>query len=123
MPFRRLQEWEVRQSHNSGDVGGRDDGGDRERWHGTDSRGGTVVTLSQLAGAFQLVAGIVMSESPVSDRGSTNVLYQAGNGSADRKRRHDSARALTEDKQAAQFAFYGLMNPYATESKNHAAAE
>lgn len=50
--------------------------------------GGTVVTLSQLAGAFQLVAGIVTSpESPVSDRGSTNVLYfRQGNGSADRKR-------------------------------------
>lgn len=38
--------------------------------------GGTVVTLPQLAGAFQLVAGIVTSPEPsVPDEGSTNVLY------------------------------------------------
>ncbi len=75
--------------------------------------GGTVVTLSQLAGAFQLVAGIVTSQNLMFQIEEVLMFCTSGKemGAPTGNGRHDSARALTE-MASTQFAFYGLMNPY-----------
>ena len=75
--------------------------------------GGTVVTLSQLAGAFQLVAGIVTSQNLLFQIEEVLMFCTSGKemGAPTGNGMHDSARELTE-MASTQFAFYGLMNPY-----------
>ena len=75
--------------------------------------GGTVVTLPQLAGAFQLVAGIVTSQNLLFQIEEVLMFCTSGKemGAPTGNWMHDSARELTE-MASTQFAFYGLMNPY-----------
>ena len=75
--------------------------------------GGTVVTLPQLAGAFQLVAGIVTSQNLLFQIEEVLMFCTSGKemGAPTGNGMHDSARELTE-MASTQFAFYGLMNPY-----------
>ena len=75
--------------------------------------GGMVVTLSQLAGAFQLVAGIVTSQNLLFQIEEVLMFCTSGKemGAPTGNGMHDSARELTE-MASTQFAFYGLMNPY-----------
>ena len=75
--------------------------------------GGTVVTLPQLAGAFQLVAGIVTSQNLLFQMEEVLMFCTSGKemGAPTGNWMHDSARELTE-MASTQFAFYGLMNPY-----------
>ena len=75
--------------------------------------GGTVVTLSQLAGAFQLVAEIVTSQNLLFQIEEVLMFCTSGKemGAPTGNGMHDSARELTE-MASTQFAFYGLMNPY-----------
>ena len=75
--------------------------------------GGTVVTLSQLAGAFQLVAGIVTSQNLLFQIEEVLMFCTSGKemGAPTGNGMHDSVRELTE-MASTQFAFYGLMNPY-----------
>ena len=75
--------------------------------------GGTVVTLPQLAGAFQLVAGIVTSQNLLFQIEEVLMFCTSGKemGAPTGNWLHDSARELTE-MASTQFAFYGLMNPY-----------
>ena len=75
--------------------------------------GGTVVTLPQLAGAFQLVAGIVTSQNLLFQMRGVLMFCISGKemGAPTGNGMHDSARELTE-MASMQFAVYGLMNPY-----------
>ena len=75
--------------------------------------GGTVVTLPQLAGAFQLVAGTVTSQNLLFQIEEVLMFCTSGKemGAPTGNWMHDSARELTE-MASTQFAFYGLMNPY-----------
>ena len=75
--------------------------------------GGTVVTLPQLAGAFQLVAGIVTSQNLLFQIEEVLMFCTSGKemGAPTGNGMHDSVRELTE-MASTQFAFYGLMNPY-----------
>ena len=75
--------------------------------------GGTVVTLPQLAGAFQFVAGIVTSQNLLFQIEEVLMFCTSGKemGAPTGNWMHDSARELTE-MASTQFAFYGLMNPY-----------
>ena len=75
--------------------------------------GGTVVTLPQLAGAFQFVAGIVTSQNLLFQMEEVLMFCTSGKemGAPTGNWMHDSARELTE-MASTQFAFYGLMNPY-----------
>ena len=75
--------------------------------------GGTVVTLPQLAGAFQLVAGIVTSQNLLFQMRGVLMFCISGKemGAPTGNWLYDSARELTE-MASMQFAVYGLMNPY-----------
>ena len=75
--------------------------------------GGTVVTLPQLAGAFQLVAGIVTSQNLLFQMREVLMFCISGKemGAPTGNWLYDSARELTE-MASMQFAVYGLMNPY-----------
>ena len=75
--------------------------------------GGTVVTLPQLAGAFQLVAGIVTSQNLLFQMEEVLMFCTSGKemGAPTGNWLYDSARDLTE-MASMQFAVYGLMNPY-----------
>ncbi len=75
--------------------------------------GGTVVTLSQLAGAFQLVAGTVTSQNLLFQMREVLMFCISGKemGAPTGNWLYDSARDLTE-MASMQFAVYGLMNPY-----------
>ena len=75
--------------------------------------GGTVVTLPQLAGAFQLVAGIVTSQNLLFQMEEVLMFCTSGKemGAPTGNWLYDSARELTE-MASMQFAVYGLMNPY-----------
>ena len=75
--------------------------------------GGTVVTLPQLAGAFQLVAGIVTSQNLLFQMRGVLMFCISGKemGAPTGNWLYDSARDLTE-MASMQFAVYGLMNPY-----------
>ena len=75
--------------------------------------GGTVVTLPQLAGAFQLVAGIVTSQNLLFRMRGVLMFCISGKemGAPTGNWLYDSARELTE-MASMQFAVYGLMNPY-----------
>ena len=75
--------------------------------------GGTVVTLPQLAGAFQLVAGTVTSQNLLFQMREVLMFCISGKemGAPTGNWLYDSARELTE-MASTQFAFYGLMNPY-----------
>ena len=75
--------------------------------------GGTVVTLPQLAGAFQLVAGIVTSQNLLFQMREVLMFCISGKemGAPTGNWLYDSARDLTE-MASMQFAVYGLMNPY-----------
>ena len=75
--------------------------------------GGTVVTLPQLAGAFQLVAGTVTSQNLLFQMREVLMFCISGKemGAPTGNWLYDSARDLTE-MASTQFAFYGLMNPY-----------
>ena len=75
--------------------------------------GGTVVTLPQLAGAFQLVAGIVTSQNLLFQMEEVLMFCASGKemGAPTGNGMHDSVRELTE-MASTQFAVYGLMNPY-----------
>ena len=75
--------------------------------------GGTVVTLPQLAGAFQLVAGIVTSQNLLFQIEEVLMFCTSGKemGAPTGNWLYDSARELTE-MASMQFAVYGLMNPY-----------
>ena len=75
--------------------------------------GGTVVTLPQLAGAFQLVAGIVTSQNLLFQMRGVLMFCISGKemGAPTGNWLYDSARELTE-MAGMQFAVYGLMNPY-----------
>ena len=75
--------------------------------------GGTVVTLPQLAGAFQLVAGTVTSQNLLFQMRGVLMFCISGKemGAPTGNWLYDSARELTE-MASMQFAVYGLMNPY-----------
>ena len=75
--------------------------------------GGTVVTLPQLAGAFQFVAGTVTSQNLLFQIEDVLMFCASGKemGAPTGNWMHDSARDLTE-MASMQFAVYGLMNPY-----------
>ena len=75
--------------------------------------GGTVVTLPQLAGAFQLVAGIVTSQNLLFQMEEVLMFCTSGKemGAPTGNWLYDSAREITE-MASMQFAVYGLMNPY-----------
>ena len=75
--------------------------------------GGTVVTLPQLAGAFQLVAGTVTSQNLLFQMREVLMFCISGKemGAPTGNWLYDSARDLTE-MASMQFAVYGLMNPY-----------
>ena len=75
--------------------------------------GGTVVTLPQLAGAFQLVAGTVTSQNLLFQMEEVLMFCASGKemGAPTGNWLYDSARDLTE-MASMQFAVYGLMNPY-----------
>ena len=75
--------------------------------------GGTVVTLPQLAGAFQLVAGIFTSQNLLFQMREVLMFCISGKemGAPTGNWLYDSARDLTE-MASMQFAVYGLMNPY-----------
>ena len=75
--------------------------------------GGTVVTLPQLAGAFQLVAGIVTSQNLLFQIEEVLMFCTSGKemGAPTGNGMHDSVRELTE-MASMQFAVYGLVNPY-----------
>ena len=75
--------------------------------------GGTVVTLPQLAGAFQLVAGTVTSQDLLFQMREVLMFCISGKemGAPTGNWLYDSARELTE-MASMQFAVYGLMNPY-----------
>ena len=75
--------------------------------------GGTVVTLPQLAGAFQLVAGTVTSQNLLFQMREVLMFCISGKemGAPTGNWLYDSARELTE-MASMQFAVYGLMNPY-----------
>ena len=75
--------------------------------------GGTVVTLPQLAGAFQLVAGAVTSRNLLFQVNEVTMFCTSGKemGAPTGNRLYDSTRELTE-MASMQFAVYGLMNPY-----------
>ena len=75
--------------------------------------GGTVVTLPQLAGAFQFVAGTVTSQNLLFQIEDVLMFCASGKemGAPTGNWMHDSARELTE-MASMQFAVYGLMNPY-----------
>ena len=75
--------------------------------------GGTVVTLPQLAGAFQLVAGIVTSQNLLFQMRGVLMFCISGKemGAPTGNWLYDSARELTE-MASMQFAAYGLRNPY-----------
>ena len=75
--------------------------------------GGTVVTLPQLAGAFQLVAGAVTSRNLLFQVEEVTMFCTSGKemGAPTGNRLYDSAREITE-MASMQFAVYGLMNPY-----------
>ena len=75
--------------------------------------GGTVVTLPQLAGAFQLVAGMVTSQNLLFQMRGVLMFCISGKemGAPTGNWLYDSARELTE-MASMQFAVYGLMNPY-----------
>ena len=75
--------------------------------------GGTVVTLPQLAGAFQLVTGTVTSQNLLFQMEEVRMFCASGKemGAPTGNWMHDSARELME-MASMQFAVYGLMNPY-----------
>ena len=75
--------------------------------------GGTVVTLPQLAGAFQLVAGIVTSQNLLFQMRGVLMFCISGKemGAPTGNWLYDSAREITE-MASMQFAVYGLVNPY-----------
>ena len=75
--------------------------------------GGTVVTLPQLAGAFQLVAGTVTSQNLLFQMREVLMFCISGKemGAPTGNWLYDSARELTE-MASMQFAAYGLRNPY-----------
>lgn len=75
--------------------------------------GGTVVTLPQLAGAFQFVAGTVTSQNLLFQMREVRMFCISGKemGAPTGNWLYDSARELTE-MASTQFAVYGLMNPY-----------
>ena len=75
--------------------------------------GGTVVTLPQLAGAFQLVTGTVTSQNLLFQMREVLMFCISGKemGAPTGNWLYDSARELTE-MASMQFAVYGLMNPY-----------
>ena len=75
--------------------------------------GGTVVTLPQLAGAFQFVAGTVTSQNLLFQMREVLMFCISGKemGAPTGNWLYDSARDLTE-MASMQFAVYGLMNPY-----------
>ena len=75
--------------------------------------GGTVVTLPQLAGAFQFVAGTVTSQNLLFQMREVLMFCISGKemGAPTGNWLYDSARELTE-MASMQFAVYGLMNPY-----------
>ena len=75
--------------------------------------GGTVVTLPQLAGAFQFVTGTVTSQNLLFQMEEVLMFCASGKemGAPTGNWLYDSARELTE-MASTQFAFYGLMNPY-----------
>ena len=75
--------------------------------------GGTVVTLPQLAGAFQFVAGTVTSQNLLFQIEDVLMFCASGKemGAPTGNWLYDSARDLTE-MASMQFAVYGLMNPY-----------
>ena len=75
--------------------------------------GGTVVTLPQLAGAFQLVTGTVTSQNLLFQMEEVLMFCTSGKemGAPTGNWLYDSARELTE-MASMQFAVYGLMNPY-----------
>ena len=75
--------------------------------------GGTVVTLPQLAGAFQLVAGAVTSRNLLFQVNEVTMFCTSGKemGAPTGNRLYDSTREITE-MASMQFAVYGLMNPY-----------
>ena len=75
--------------------------------------GGTVVTLPQLAGAFQFVTGTVTSQNLLFQMRGVLMFCISGKemGAPTGNWLYDSARELTE-MASMQFAVYGLMNPY-----------
>ena len=75
--------------------------------------GGTVVTLPQLAGVFQLAAGTVTSLNLLFQMEEVRMFCASGKemGAPTGNWLYDSARELTE-MASTQFAVYGLMNPY-----------
>ena len=75
--------------------------------------GGTVVTLPQLAGAFQFVTGTVTSQNLLFQMEEVLMFCASGKemGAPTGNWLYDSARELTE-MASMQFAVYGLMNPY-----------
>ena len=75
--------------------------------------GGTVVTLPQLAGAFQFVAGTVTSQNRLFQMREVLMFCISGKemGAPTGNWLYDSGRDLTE-MAGMQFAVYGLMNPY-----------
>ena len=75
--------------------------------------GGTVVTLPQLAGAFQLVPGTVTSQNLLFQMEEVRMFCASGKemGAPTGNWLYDSVRELTE-MASMQFAVYGLMNPY-----------
>ena len=75
--------------------------------------GGTVVTLPQLAGAFQFVAGTVTSQNLLFQMREVLMFCISGKemGAPTGNWLYDSGREITE-MASMQFAVYGLMNPY-----------
>ena len=75
--------------------------------------GGMVVTLPQLAGAFQFVTGTVTSQNLLFQMEEVLMFCASGKemGAPTGNWLYDSARELTE-MASMQFAVYGLMNPY-----------
>ena len=74
--------------------------------------GGTVMTLRQFIGAFQLVAGAVTSQNLLFQVEEVTMFCTSGKemGAPIGNWLHDSAREITE-MASMQFAVYGLMNP------------
>ena len=75
--------------------------------------GGTVMTLQQLIGAFQFVAGAVTSQNLLFQVEEVTMFCTSGKemGAPTGNRLYDSTREITE-MASMQFAVYGLMNPY-----------